>query len=155
MLTNVSVAAGFVDFAAVEADIHAQLFSATGLQDPPSVRADNATKLATRLHHIQSACKVSLTIISKPLTDMLYQTILENGEYDIVSRAPAILLDIMMYCLLTIVYRVLPSDDPGTHPLQCNNKCIEAARQGLSALVEFGEPRAQRADVGWQHFLNT
>jgi len=155
ILNKISVSAGFLDFATVEADIHAQLFSAAGLQDPPSVRAANAKSLAIKLHHIQASLKVSLTVTLKPPSpDVLQQSSREDAEHDSVTQITVMWLDIVMFCLLTVVYRTLPPEDPNPHPLQCCDECIDAARKALSSLVEIGERRRKRNTAAWHHFLN-
>lgn len=63
-------------------------------------------------------------------------------------------LDIIMALLLTVVYRTLPPQDPTSHPLQCSNECVDAARMSLSLLVEIGERSRIHKSRSWHYFLN-
>ena len=78
---------------------------------------------------------------NKPLEDNLFQ-------------AASLLLEIIMHCLVTIAYRIVPCDEPGSNPLQCNAACIDAARQALSAIVRANETFGRRRPEGWVMFLN-
>lgn len=73
---------------------------------------------------------------------------------DSMFQDASVLLDIIMHCLMTIVYRIVPCDVDDSHALQCNVSCIEAARQALSAIVQAGQTLGQRSLIGWSMFLN-
>lgn len=59
-----------------------------------------------------------------------------------------------MHCFVTIAYRLVPSSEPNSHPLQCNSGCIDAARQALSTIVRGSQTLGQRDSLGWARFLN-
>lgn len=66
----------------------------------------------------------------------------------------SVLFDIIMHCLTTVVYRMIPCDDPDPHPLKCNAGCVEAARLALATIVQARQTLGQRNPGGWQMFLN-
>ena len=66
----------------------------------------------------------------------------------------SVLFDIIMHCLVTIVYRIIPCDESNSHPLRCHVGCIGAARQALSTIVQAGQTLGQHNPVGWNMFLN-
>jgi hypothetical protein len=154
MLKKVSLSSGFLDFAIVEAEIYAKLFSPAGLQDPPGVRVAHAKSLAMKLHRIQTSLKVRLTHFAPLSPNILSQSNGDDSKHDSKTKNAAMSLDIVMFCLLTVVYRLLPPEAPTPHPLQCCDECIDAARNALSSLVEVGERRRIHEPVGWQMFLN-
>lgn len=73
-----------------------------------------------------------------------------DSKYEGVS----ILVDINTQCLLTIAYRIIPTDETHSHPLQCNADCIESARKALSYIVRANELLSENNLRGWRMFLN-
>ena len=64
------------------------------------------------------------------------------------------LTEIVLNCLMTIAYRIIPSDDPNSSPLQCSLDCIQAARQALTSIVYASEAMGGQQRPGWVMFLN-
>ncbi|KAE8441043.1 hypothetical protein EG329_006080 [Mollisiaceae sp. DMI_Dod_QoI] len=131
--------AGFVEFAVIVGDMHIQLFSAAAQRGSQQTRVESAKAFAARLVKVNSDLKQSL--VDDPPTDVMFE-------------APSVLLDIIMHCLTTIVYRIVPCDEPNSHPLQCNFGCVKAARQALSTIVQASRILGQRNPLGWSMFLN-
>ncbi|PLB52931.1 hypothetical protein P170DRAFT_472817 [Aspergillus steynii IBT 23096] len=130
---------GFVEFAVIVGDMHIQLFSAYAQRTSPQKRAENARAFATRLIQVNNDLKKTLR--DEPPADARFQD-------------ASVLFDIIMHCLVTIVYRIIPCDESNSHPLQCHVGCIEAARQALSTIVQASQTLGQRNPVGWSMFLN-
>ncbi|KAI0600387.1 hypothetical protein F4775DRAFT_545619 [Biscogniauxia sp. FL1348] len=129
----------FVDYAIVSGEIQQKLFSASARQASQEVRTQRVREFAARLMAIQDT-------ITYP-----------NQEYptpDEMFSAAAVALNIMMYSLLTIVYRILPPSSVQAHPLQCADECVDAARVALTKLVKAGEHMLQVSPVGWGFLLN-
>ncbi|KAI0845083.1 hypothetical protein F5Y00DRAFT_247284 [Daldinia vernicosa] len=133
------VYAGLLDYAVVAGEIQRKLFSASALRAPQQKRVQYAREFASKLLKIQKS------VAAIPEDDPIW---------DKVFFAAAVLLDIKMYCLLTIVYRILPPSSVQSHPLQCSDECVEAARTALSKVVEAGERVLQKDPFGWYMFLN-
>ncbi|OTA99088.1 hypothetical protein M426DRAFT_325434 [Hypoxylon sp. CI-4A] len=115
---------GFLEHAIVTGEIHQTLFSASSRYTSPQVRAQQVKEFASRLRAIQES--VGSATPSDPTWDPMY-------------AAAGATVDIMMYGLLTIVYRILPPTSEQSHPLQCSDECIDAARNALSKLVNLSE----------------
>ncbi|KAH8808824.1 hypothetical protein F5884DRAFT_382762 [Xylogone sp. PMI_703] len=131
--------AGFLEFAVIVGDMHIQLFSAAALRSSQRSRAESAKAFAARLLQVNEELKKSL---------------LDDQGVDVMLQDANILLDIIMHCLMTIAYRIIPCDEPGSHPLQCNTDCIESSRQALSAIVHAGQTFGHRHPMRWNMFLN-
>ncbi|KAH8423795.1 fungal specific transcription factor domain-containing protein [Aspergillus melleus] len=130
---------GFVEFAVIVGDMHIQLFSASAQRTSPQVRVENAKAFASRLFQVNNSLKQTLR--DEPPTDARFQD-------------ASVLFDIIMHCLVTIVYRIVPCAEPKPHPLKCHTGCIEAARQALSTIVQASQTLGQRNPLGWSMFLN-
>ncbi|KAI5924816.1 hypothetical protein F4810DRAFT_700572 [Camillea tinctor] len=133
------VYAAFIDYAIVTGEIQQKLFSASARQASQEVRIQRVREFAARIIAIQSS-------ITYP-----------NQEYptpDEMFSAAAVALNIMMYSLLTIVYRILPPSSVQAHPLQCSDECVDAARIALTKLVKVGEHMLRVSPVGWSFLLN-
>ncbi|KAI0114761.1 hypothetical protein F4814DRAFT_439883 [Daldinia grandis] len=131
--------AGLLDYSIVAGEIQRKLFSASALRAPQQNRVQYAREFASKLLEIQES------VAAIPEDDPIW---------DKVFFAAAVLLDIKMYCLLTIVYRILPPSSVQSHPLQCSDECVEAARTALSKVVEAGEHMLRKDPFGWYMFLN-
>ncbi|BCS20258.1 uncharacterized protein APUU_20690A [Aspergillus puulaauensis] len=129
---------GFVQFSFIVGEMHIQLFSAAAQQSSPQARADSAQSFAAKLAKVNNDVKRSLL-------DTPVDAVFENAS---------ILVDIVMHCFVTIAYRLVPSSEPNSHPLQCNSGCIDAARQALSTIVRGSQTLGQRDSLGWARFLN-
>ncbi|KAI9044372.1 fungal specific transcription factor domain-containing protein [Aspergillus affinis] len=130
---------GFVEFAVIVGDMHIQLFSASAQRTSPQVRVENAKAFASRLFQVNNSLK---------------QTLRDEPPADARFQDASVLFDIIMHCLVTIVYRIVPCGEPKPHPLQCHTGCIEAARQALSTIVQASQTLGQRNPLGWNMFLN-
>lgn len=131
--------AGLLDYSIVAGEIQRKLFSASALHFPQQNRVQYAREFASKLLKIQESVAV----------------IPEDGPiWDKGFFAAAVLLDIKMYCLLTIVYRILPPSSVQSHPLQCSDECVDAARTALSKVVEAGEYMLRQDPFRWYMFLN-
>lgn len=112
----------FIDFASIQYEVYVQLFSATAQRDPLSIRCQRVHDLAMRISHIRERFAALM------------------DQKDVVFRGT----DICLSSILTLIYRVLPPDDPvgvqgstseGNNPLQFHTLCVEAGRTALKALV--------------------
>ncbi|KAI1465216.1 uncharacterized protein F4812DRAFT_440135 [Daldinia caldariorum] len=130
---------GLVDYSIVAGEIQQKLFSASALRAPQQTRIEYAEEFANRLLRIKEV--VAAIHEDDPIWEKLY-------------FAAGVLLDIKMYCLLTIVYRILPPRSLQPHPLQCSDECVGAARTALSKVVEAGKYMLQKNAFGWSMFLN-
>ncbi|OTB20750.1 hypothetical protein K445DRAFT_92437 [Daldinia sp. EC12] len=130
---------GLLDYSIVAGEIQQKLFSASALRAPQQTRIQYAKEFASRLLRIQEA--VAAIPQDDPIWDKLF-------------FAAGVLLDIKMYCLLTIVYRILPPSSVQSHPLQCSYECVDAARTALSKVVDAGKLMLQKNPFGWSMFLN-
>lgn len=65
------------------------------------------------------------------------------------------IIDIYTYSLLAMVYRLVPPAATPSHPLQCSDSCVDAARKALEALVRIGEPVAKIETSRLDLLLNT
>ncbi|RYP71474.1 hypothetical protein DL770_008122 [Monosporascus sp. CRB-9-2] len=86
--------------------------------------------------------------------DRTQQADRENPTWDEMFGPAAIVIDIMLYSLLTIVYRTLPPSSIHAHPLQCSDECVDAARNALSTLVKVGERVLRKDRARWGMLLN-
>ncbi|KAI8961018.1 hypothetical protein F5Y11DRAFT_243790 [Daldinia sp. FL1419] len=130
---------GLLDYSIVAGEIQQKLFSASALRAPQQTRIQYAREFASRLLRIQES------VAAIPEDDPIWEKMF---------FAAAVLLDIKMYCLLTIVYRIFPPSSVQSHPLQCSDECVDAARTALSKVVEAGEHMLQKDPFRWQMFLN-
>ncbi|KAK3935944.1 hypothetical protein QBC46DRAFT_396259 [Diplogelasinospora grovesii] len=131
--------AGFLEFAFIVSEMHIQLFSAVAQRASQQTRVENAKAIASRLVQINIDSKKSLRD-DPPANDMFVPA--------------SLLLDIIMHCLMTIAYRIVPCNEPSPNPLKCNESCVEAARQALSTIVRANEMFGQRYPGGWTMLLN-
>ena len=155
-LTHHSLYTGFVESAVIVGDMHIQLFSATAQRGSPQSRAESAKAFAARLTQVNSDSKQvrrAVHCIGVAKSNSL-QSLLDGPPVDAMFQAGTILLDIIMHCLMTIVYRIVPCDESNSHPLQCNVGCIGAARQALSTIVHASQNFGLRNPAGWRMFLN-
>ncbi|KAI1804338.1 hypothetical protein F4811DRAFT_561903 [Daldinia bambusicola] len=128
-----------LDCSIVAGEIQQKLFSASALRAAQQTRIEYAKEFASRLLRIKEA--VAAVHGDDPIWGKLF-------------FAAGVLLDIKMYCLLTIVYRILPPRSAQPHPLQCSDECVDAARAALSRVVEAGNHILQKSPFGWTMFLN-
>ncbi|KAI0138687.1 hypothetical protein F4776DRAFT_663055 [Hypoxylon sp. NC0597] len=133
------VYSAFLDFAIITGEIQRTLFSASARHTSQQVRIQHVTGFAARLIAIQKSVRSANR---------------EDPTWDEMYEHAAVIVDLMMYCLLTIVYRILPPSITQAHPLQCSDECVNAARGALSRLVEVGERMLQKSLTGWGRVLN-
>lgn len=118
---------GYIDLAKTQYDIYEQLFSAKAQQEPLPVRVHRVHEFAAKLSQIKTTTLNQKDVIFRDTArEVVYST------------------DIGFSSILTLLYRVLPPDDPvdahGTisgecHPLRFHTLCVEAGRAALNALV--------------------
>ncbi|KAK1532864.1 uncharacterized protein CCOS01_04847 [Colletotrichum costaricense] len=100
----------------------------------------------------------SLRLCSDPSTQacqaLAVLSIGHNPPDDDLYKALAVLLDFMMYGLVTIAYRVIPCDEASDSPLKCSNECTEAARSALRTIVRAFESWGHLRITGWTMLLN-
>ncbi|KUJ07500.1 uncharacterized protein LY89DRAFT_789597 [Mollisia scopiformis] len=130
---------GFLEFAVIVGDMHIQLFSAAAQRGSQQTRIESAKTFAARLIQVNSDSK---------------QSDIDNPPLDLMFQSATTLLDIIMHCLITIVYRIVPCEVINSHPLQCNVGCIEAAREALLAIVRGSQTVGQKNPTSWSMFLN-
>ncbi|KAI9929329.1 hypothetical protein MW887_000797 [Aspergillus wentii] len=130
--------AGFFEYALIVGELQTDLFSVAARQQPQQIQIEKAKAFATRLIGINTNLKQSLE--QNPVTDKMF-------------ASADIILDIMMHCLVTIVYRIIPCNEPNASPLQCNSICVEAARHALSTIVNAYEGFGHSPE-GWVRLLN-
>ncbi|KAH7312506.1 hypothetical protein B0I35DRAFT_513841 [Stachybotrys elegans] len=126
---------GFVENAILMGEMHLQLFSASAQRMPPERREESARSLASKLMHVHSKAKKGM-----PPDDM-YQP-------------AAILLDLMLQCLLTITWRIVPGEQQQSSPLKCHPNCTQSARQALSIIVQYFKGWDPQAYSSWASLLN-
>jgi len=63
-------------------------------------------------------------------------------------------LEIIMYSLQAVVYRIIPRENPPSHPLQCCDACLNASRRALELMVQFGQMMLQVKPEAWTIILN-
>ncbi|KAK1476663.1 hypothetical protein CTAM01_15391 [Colletotrichum tamarilloi] len=134
-----SLYSGFVEYAFIVGDMHAELFSASALRQPLETRSQNAKSVVSKLLEVNTRNKQSIG--HNPPDDDLYQAL-------------AVLLDFMMYGLVTIAYRVIPCDEASDSPLKCSNECTEAARSALRTIVRAFKSWGHLRITGWTMLLN-
>ncbi|KAI3536739.1 hypothetical protein CSPX01_10636 [Colletotrichum filicis] len=130
---------GFVEYAFIVGDMHVELFSASALRQPLETRSQNAKSVISKLLEVNTRNK---------------QSIGHNPPDDDLYKALAVLLDFMMYGLVTIAYRVIPCDEASDSPLKCSNECTEAARSALRTIVRAFESWGHLRITGWTMLLN-
>ncbi|RYP60823.1 hypothetical protein DL771_010355 [Monosporascus sp. 5C6A] len=121
----------FLDYSVVSGEIQRKLFSASAQHASQEVRTQQVKGFAARL-------KVDR----------------EDPTWDEMFGPAAVLIDIMLYSMLTIVYRTLPPTSVQAHPLRCSDECVDAARNALSTLVKVGETVLQKDHASWGMLLN-
>ncbi|XXH05467.1 hypothetical protein Hte_011894 [Hypoxylon texense] len=126
----------FGDYAILAGEIQRKLFSASARHASQEERHGHVRRFAARIMEIQESVRC------------------EDPNLGPMFDAAAALIDIKMYSLLTLVYRIFPPSSPQPHPLQCSDECVDAARKALSALREVGEKMLQRDPAGWSTLLN-
>ncbi|KAI0145514.1 hypothetical protein GGR57DRAFT_480430 [Xylariaceae sp. FL1272] len=114
----------FVDFAVVTGEIHKSLFSASAYRASQQDRIQDVSQFAARLRTIQSAVQSANS---------------DNPTWDERFSSIATVMQICLHSQLSVVHRILPSDMPNPHPLQCSNECVDEARKALSVLVATGK----------------
>ncbi|KAK1495523.1 hypothetical protein CCUS01_13404 [Colletotrichum cuscutae] len=134
-----SLYSGFVEYAFIVGDMHAELFSASALRQPLETRSQNAKSVVSKLLEVNTRNKQSIG--HNPPDDDLYQAL-------------AVLLDFMMYGLVTIAYRVIPCDEASDSPLKCSNECTKAARSALRTIVRAFKSWGHLRITGWTMLLN-
>ncbi|KAI3557077.1 hypothetical protein CABS02_02628 [Colletotrichum abscissum] len=134
-----SLYSGFVEYAFIVGDMHVELFSASALRQPLETRSQNAKSVISKLLEVNTRNK---------------QSIGHNPPDDDLYKALAVLLDFMMYGLVTIAYRVIPCDEASDSPLKCSNECTEAARSALRTIVRAFESWGHLRITGWTMLLN-
>ncbi|KAK0378801.1 hypothetical protein CLIM01_03848 [Colletotrichum limetticola] len=130
---------GFVEYAFIVGDMHVELFSASALRQPLEARSQNAKSVVSKLLEVNTRNK---------------QSIGHNPPDDDLYKALAVLLDFMMYGLVTIAYRVIPCVEASDSPLKCSNECTEAARSALRTIVRAFESWGHLRITGWTMLLN-
>ncbi|KAK6949907.1 hypothetical protein Daesc_008230 [Daldinia eschscholtzii] len=118
---------GLLDYSIVAGEIQQKLFSASALRAPQQTRIQYAKEFASRLLRIQEAVAAD-----DPIWDKLF-------------FAAGVLLDIKI---------ILPPSSVQSHPLQCSDECVDAARTALSKVVDAGKLMLQKNPFGWSMFLN-
>ncbi|KXH55706.1 hypothetical protein CSAL01_07655 [Colletotrichum salicis] len=135
----VSLYAGFIEYAFIVGDMHVELFPASALRKPLEIRSQNATQVVSKLLEVNGRIK---------------QSVEDNPSDNDLYEALTVLLDFMMYRLVTIAYRVIPSHEPSDGPLKCGNECTEAARNALRTIVIAYESWGHLRITGWTMLLN-
>lgn len=121
---------GHIDFVETQYDIYKQLFSAKAQQEPTTIRVRRAHECAAKLLLMKDK------FIAAPTQD--------NVLFPAIAREVTSAMDIGFSSILTLIYRVLPTEDSvnanGTmtgesHPLQFHPLCVEAGRAALRGLL--------------------
>ncbi|KAK1621967.1 hypothetical protein BDP81DRAFT_169769 [Colletotrichum phormii] len=131
--------AGFIEYAFIVGDMHVDLFSASALRKPLEIRSQNATQVVSKLLEVNGRIK---------------QSVEDNPSNNDHYEALTVLLDFMMYGLVTIAYRVIPSHEPSDGLLKCSDECTEAARNALRTIVRAFESWGHLRITGWTMLLN-
>ncbi|KAK1674077.1 hypothetical protein BDP55DRAFT_187823 [Colletotrichum godetiae] len=131
--------AGFIEYAFIVGDMHVELFSASALRKPLEIRSQSATQVVSKLLEVNE--RIKQCVKDDPSDDDLYEAL-------------TVLLDFMMYGLVTIAYRVIPSHEPSDGPLKCSDECTEAARNALRTIVRAFESWGHLRISGWTMLLN-
>ncbi|KAF4778757.1 C6 transcription factor [Colletotrichum scovillei] len=130
---------GFVEYAFIVGDMHVELFSASAFRQPLETRSQRAKSVVCKLLEVNTRIR---------------QSIKHNPPDDDLYKALAVLLDFMMYGLVTIAYRVIPRDEGNDSPLKCSSECTEAARNALRTIVRAFESWGHLRITGWSMLLN-
>lgn len=121
---------GYIDLAKTQYDIYEQLFSAKTQQEPLPLRVHRAHDFAAKLSQIKDSLTATLN-----QKDVIFRDTTRETVYS---------TDVGFSSTLTLVYRVLPPNDPvdahgrisdKSHPLRFHTLCVEAGRAALNALV--------------------
>ncbi|KAH8700946.1 hypothetical protein BGW36DRAFT_425745 [Talaromyces proteolyticus] len=139
-LTAFHLHSGFLDYGIISGEMYIELFSASAQRVPQDIRIKKAEHFAGRLMEVND--NVQKLLQDEPPTDTNFE-------------CSGILLDIMMHCLVTIVYRIVPCQAPNSHPLQCSDGCVDAARKALAAIDRARQAISAISPAGWVLFLNT
>ncbi|KAF4950592.1 hypothetical protein FGADI_8106 [Fusarium gaditjirri] len=126
------------DYSILMAEVHLQLFSAPAKDMPKHVRIKLARKFAGRVAEIHS--------------DLL--RIMQSDDGDDSFPEAATLFDILLDSLATIVWQLIPPDDPSSCLGQYHPSCVEAARRMLSSIQRFGTILNSVSFRGWSNFVN-
>ncbi|KAI1338876.1 hypothetical protein F5Y15DRAFT_416639 [Xylariaceae sp. FL0016] len=129
----------FLDCGILMGEIQQSLFSASAHTTPREARNRQARSYAAKLRNIHQ-------VVKSIQQDQSLWTKNFHPE--------TIVLDIMLYSLLTLVYRTLPPTLPHAHPLQCSDECVDAARMALRTLLAVGETVLPVNLAGWAMMLN-
>ncbi|KAI1762310.1 hypothetical protein GGR53DRAFT_521728 [Hypoxylon sp. FL1150] len=127
----------FHSYAILAGEIQQKLFSASARNIPQEKRVAHVRGFAARIMAVQESIKTEELAVWGPMFD-----------------AASALIEINMYSLLALVYRILPPSSPQFHPLQCADECVDAARSALSSLLKVGEEMLARDPAGWSKLLN-
>ena len=128
----------WIDWAELQGAIYEQLFSAAAQKQPDTIRIPRARAMADQLLHFESQISQNL-IVDGPMAAAMQEFMLSSV--------------VVVSCLLTLVYRVLPSP-PGAHPLDFAEECVEAARTALRRLGDSWKQIQPRDDEAWRGFIN-
>jgi hypothetical protein len=125
-------------FAQVQGDIYQQLFSVAAQRESPSVRAQRAQILASRVSTIRERFIDANPTGNMPATQV---------------REAELSIEFVFYSTLTLIHRVVPPPD-GTHPLQYCDDCIITARKALNILAEAWRQFEPQDEDAWRLFIN-
>jgi hypothetical protein len=146
----------FIEFAIVTGEIQRDLFSARAHRCSHAERMQHVHDFAARLSALQDSVRgvrLSVPDCCSLADDLQVQdTDLGYSEH---FRTIIDIIDIYTYSLLAMVYRIVPPASIPSHPLQCSDGCVDAARKALEALVRIGEPAAKIETSRFDLLLNT
>ena len=137
-LTSFAPSLPFSQIRVLSPDRTQQLFCAAAQRQPQNVRTSRAHALAARCLDLQSR---------------LMEFDSEGGQFESVMRDAILSTDVVIYSLLTLIYRTVPPPHDA-HPLQFSDECVEAARQALRLLAEAWKEIQPKDDEAWRLFVN-
>jgi hypothetical protein len=128
-----------LEFSVLQGAIYEQLFSVSAQRLPVNERSDRAKKFANEVEALRN-----------PLLEFS-----ERGDhlYPNIVSFTVLSSDMLIYCLLTIVYRVIPPPQPA-HPLQFCDEAVQSARTALELLFKAWNALQDEPPENWAYVIN-
>lgn len=133
--------ASSVDFAMLQGELYEGLFSVSAQKEPEHVRTQRARALASKIQALSKQKEEFEGLNTEIHTDI--------ADFAVLSA------DILIQCILAIVYRVIPPPQPA-HPLQFCDEAVQCSRSALQLLLQARDNinKKEEKPESWQLFLN-
>jgi hypothetical protein len=128
-----------LEFSVLQGAIYEQLFSVSAQRLPVDERSRRARQFAQQVEALRN-----------PLLEFS-----ERGDhlYPNIVSFTVLSSDMLIYCLLTIVYRVIPPPPPA-HPLQFCDEAVQSARTALELLFKAWNALQDEPPENWAYVIN-